>query len=474
MDNSKDFHRSLNLYDATMIVAGSMIGSGIFIVSADIARTVQNGWYLLICWVLGGILTMIAAVSYGELAGMYPNVGGQYVYLKKSYNPLVAFVYGWSVFTIIETGAIAAVAVAFAKFTSYFIPLFSEKNAWIEIGKFSISGAQFLGIGMISFLTFSNLRGVEQGKWIQTFFTSTKIIALLGVLLVGFLWGFDVNTFTKNLDWHLDGAIDSCRGTLGCDVVFIGAAMVGALFSSDAWYNVTFIAGEIKNPKRNIPLSLFFGTLLVSCIYILINVVYLGVLSFSEIQHAELDRVGVVAVQKLFSNGAALMAILIMISTFGCNNGLILSGARLYYSMAQDGLFFRKAGTLNTKGVPQFALIIQWIWASALCLSGSYGALLDYTVFGALVFYILTIAGIFILRKKEPNTERPYKAFGYPFIPLLYIVLASSIALILLCSKPENTIPGLLLILSGIPIYWWFKKQNPSNTHSLPDTENEA
>lgn len=460
---SNHFHRSLNLYDATMLVAGSMIGSGIFIVSSDIARTVGSSGYLMLVWILGGLMTMIAAISYGELAAMYPNVGGQYVYLKKAYGSMVAFLFGWSYFGVIESGVIAAVGVAFAKFTAVFFPFFSEKNYLLDWGNFHFSGAQLLGILMIIVLTFNNIQGLKNGKWIQTIFTSTKIIALIGIVLLGLFFTGDAaasQNFTNPFDGFTLDANGNIIPLVGYSLaIAIGTSMVGSLFSSDAWNNVTFIAGEIKEPQRNVPLSLFFGTLIVSALYILTNYTYLSVLSLEEIRTAEMDRVGVTAITKMVGeSGTYLMAALIMISTFGCNNGLILAGARLYFTMAKDKLFFEKAGTLNDKGVPQYALIAQCIWSCLLCLTGSYGALLDYTIFAALIFYIFTIAAIFILRKKEPDTPRPYKAFGYPVIPLLYMLGAFVIALILLVYKWDNTKWGLLIVCLGIPVYYLLRK----------------
>jgi basic amino acid/polyamine antiporter, APA family len=463
---AEDFKRSLNLYDATMMVAGSMIGSGIFITSSGIMSNIGSSGYLLLVWILGGLLTMIAAVSYGELAGMYPDVGGQYVYLKKSYNDLVAFLYGWSFFGVIESGAIAAVGVAFAKYVSVFIPFFSETNILLDLNIIEISAAQLLGVAMIILLTFNNLRGVESGKWIQTIFTSTKLIALLGLIIVGLFFGYNTDVIAANYAhpfdaMHFDKATNSWTSLAGFALLAaLSSSMVGSLFSSDAWNNVTFIAGEIKNPQRNIPLSLFFGTLIVTILYILTNIVYLNVMTLPEIQAAPMERVGALALEKIMGPiGSMIMAGLIIISTFGCNNGLILSGARLYYTMAKDKLFFEKAGTLNKAGVPQFSLIIQCIWACVLCMSGSYGALLTYTIFAALIFYVLTIAGIFILRKKEPDTPRPYKAWGYPVVPFLYIILAGGIAIMLLISEPQNSIPGLIFVLMGIPVYYFLKKK---------------
>jgi len=442
-----------------------MIGSGIFIVSADIARSVGSSGFLLLTWILSGVLTMIAALSYGELAGMMPRAGGQYVYLREAYNPLVGFLFGWTQFTVIQTGAIAAVAVAFAKFTAVFFPFFSPDNILFDLGFLTISAAQCLAIGSLVLLTLWHTRGVQGGKIVQTIFTSAKLLALGGLILLGFFMGFKGETWGQNWQNAWQPGVLSGEGQftalVGLSIVTaVGAAMVGSLFSSDAWNNVTFIAGEIKNPKRNIPLSLFFGTLIVSVIYILTNIVYLGVLPLSDIAFAPADRVGTAAAGAIFGASATyVMAGLIMVSTFGCNNGLTLSGARLCYAMAKDGLFLSRAGRLNEKSVPDWALYIQLAWASVLCLSGTYGALLDYTIFAALLFYVLTVAGIFRLRRIRPDAERPYRAFGYPVLPALYILMASGIALILLIYKSENTLPGLVIVLLGIPIYYFTKRK---------------
>ena len=465
------FKQSLNRFDATMVVAGSMIGSGIFIVSADMARTVGGGGWLLLAWVLAGILTMLAALSYGELAGMFPKAGGQYIYLREAFNPLVGFLYGWTMFAVIQTGTIAAVAVAFAKFTSYFIPFFGEKNVLLDLGDFHFKGSQLLGILMVIFLTWLNAQGIKTGKWVQSTFTTAKLLALFGLIVLGFLIGFNAETWAANTAdfWAAfstspEGSVTALAGT----AIFtaVGAAMVGSLFSSDAWNNVTFIASEVKNPRRNLPLALFFGTLAVSLLYILANIMYLGVLPLHGdpaatdviprgIAFAESDRVATAAAWMIFGgSAAAIMSGLIMVSTFGCNNGLILAGARLYYAMAKDGLFFKKAGELNRNAVPQFGLWAQCVWTCVLCLSGTYGDLLDYTIFAALLFYVLTIAGIFLLRKKMPDAERPYRAWGYPVAPVFYILVASAIALILLFFKSENTVPGLVIVLAGIPVYF--------------------
>lgn len=464
------FKRSLGLLDATMVVVGSMIGSGIFIVSADIVRNVGTANWTILAWILTGVLTLIAAISYGELSAMYPKAGGQYVYLREAYNPLIGFLYGWAFFAVIQTGTIAAVGVAFAKFAAYIFPVLSEKNYLIgsEASSFKISAAQLTSIILILFLTFINTKGVKSAKWIQTFFTAAKIIALFALLIFGFYqlnygvwkanwgdgWDFMKLAFEKNSDGTTLIKTEHITGISMFTV--LSAAMVGSIFSSDAWNNITFIAGEVKNPQRNIGLSLLLGTLTVTIIYILMNLMYLGVMPIHDIAQAPLDRVGVAASKIIFGDiGTYFIAILIMISTFGCNNGLILSGARVYYTMANDNLFFKKTGELNENAVPENGLWIQCIWACALCLTGKYGDLLDYVTFAVLIFYVLTIAGIFILRKRLPNAERPYKAFGYPILPAFYIVFASAICLALLYEKPMYTFPGLGIVLLGIPIYYF-------------------
>ncbi len=483
MDNNKGnktFRQSLGLFDSTMIVVGSMIGSGIFIVSADIARTVGSPFYLLLTWVITGIITIIAALSYGELAAMMPKAGGQYVYLKEAYNSMIGFLYGWTFFLVIQTGTIAAVAVAFAKFTGVLIPSLSEKNILLDIGGFHISAAQLFAIASLIFLTFTNYRGIRNGKVIQVFLTVTKIIVTLGLIIIGFIIATNSNFWSMNFSnmWHATTTLVDKNNTIISTnqisglalVAAIGVAMVGSVFSSDAWNNVTFIAGEIKQPKRNIPLSLFWGVLTVTVIYVLANIAYLLLLPLNGtpeagnvigrgIQFATSDRVGVAAAIRIFGDSAAIiMAALIMLSTFGCNNGLILAGARVYYAMAKDGLFFKKVGTINKFAVPGFALIIQCIWASVLCLSGKYGDLLDYVVFAVMIFYILTISGLFILRKKRPDAERPYKAFGYPILPAIYIIFAIAFCIDLLLCKPNYTWPGMIIVLLGIPVYFVMKK----------------
>ena len=472
--------KSLNLFDTTLLVAGSMIGSGIFIVSSDIARTVGSAGWLLVVWILSGVITLFAALSYGELAGMMPQAGGQFVYIKKAFGDLTAFVYGWTVFLVIQTGVIAAVAVAFAKFTGVFIPFFEEGNVLVQLLGLKITSAQLLAICIIALLTFINTRGIENGKAIQRIFTSAKLIALFALIIVGVYYGFHSDVFSNNMAHAWDakkmnimenGMMKGSTSLSGMALITaIGAAMLGSLFSSDAWNNVTFIAGEVENPKRNIPLGLFFGVCIVTLIYVLANVAYLCLLPLDGsvgsdsvigqgIMFAQKDRVGTAALFVVFGDVAKyLMAALIMVSTFGCNNGLILAGSRLFQSMAKDGLFFKNTAKLNKFNVPSNALILQGIWASVLCLSGSYGDLLDYCTFSSLIFYIITITGLFVLRKKMPDAERPYKAFGYPVIPALYIILTSLICIDLLVYKTFNCGMGLLIIALGVPVYFMFKR----------------
>ncbi len=483
------FKRSLRLVDGVLLVVGSMIGSGIFIVSADIVRNVGSAGWLIAVWVITGLMTMTAAISYGELSGMYPKAGGQYVYLKESYNKLIAFLYGWSFFAVIQTGTIAAVGVAFSKFAAYLIPALSEDNKLLQIQTgldtcgqptyFSVSSAQVVSIAIIALLTYSNTKGVKGGKWIQNIFTSAKLLSLFGLIIVGFIM-FKPEIWQANWTnaWMATKAslVDACNPAAGFSLSSISgtallggiaAAMVGSVFSSDAWNNVTFIAGEMKNPQRNIGLSLFFGTLIVTIIYVSANLVYLAVLPMDEIAHATKDRVAVSASTVIFGNlGTAIIAIMIMVSTFGCNNGLILAGSRVYYTMAQDGLFFKRAGTLNRHGVPQWALWAQWVVASILCLSGKYGDLLDMISFVVVIFYVLTIGGIFILRKRLPDAERPYKAFGYPLLPALYIILGISFCILLIWFKPQFTWPGLIVVLIGIPIYYWLQRRPGAHLNS--------
>jgi APA family basic amino acid/polyamine antiporter len=458
------FKPVLGLWDATMIVAGSMIGSGIFIVGADILRNVGGSGWLIAVWLITGFMTITAAVSYGELSGMFPKAGGQYVYLKEAYNPLIAFLYGWSFFAVIQTGTIAAVGVAFSKFTAYLIPSVSEDLVLIDLTFMTISPAQILSIVIIVLLTYINTRGVEGGKVIQTTFTVAKLLSLFGLIVFGLIMmKGDVWTANWTNAWDLhklnvDGSIETY--TTIAAIGAIAAAMVGSIFSSDAWNNVTFIAGEIKNPQRNIGLSLFLGTLIVTIIYVTANIMYTAVLPLQDIAYAEKDRVAVAASHAIFGNiGTYIIALMIMVSTFGCNNGLILSGARVYYTMAKDGLFFRQAGVLNKFAVPQQSLWVQCILASLWCLSGKYGDLLDMVSFVVVLFYMLTIIGIFILRQKRPDAPRPYKAFGYPVLPLIYIMMGITFCSLLIIYKPKFTWPGLIITLIGIPIYYFAVQQ---------------
>ena len=400
-----EMKRELGLLDSTMIVAGSMIGSGIFLVSSDIAKSVGSPFYILLIWLITGVITLIAALSYGELAGMMPKAGGQYVYLREAYNPMVGFLFGWTVFTVIQTGVIAAVAIAFATYASELIPWFSKTNILLKIGFFEFNATQFLAVVLIAFLTYVNLQGVKNAKVLQTVFTLAKILALIGLIVLGIYFGLNSEAFSQNMAnfWTPFVTTVQPNGTISTEMLggtvlwaAVGAAMVGSLFSSDSWNNITYTAGEIKNPQRNIPLSLFLGTLIVTILYILANVAYLMILPVAGapdgvgvfergIMFATENRVGTAAASMIFGTAAAtIMALLIMVSTFGCNNGMILSGARLYHTMAQDGVFFKKAGTLNSKGVPAFALYIQAGWASLLCLSGTFGQLLDYCTFSSL------------------------------------------------------------------------------------------
>jgi APA family basic amino acid/polyamine antiporter len=472
------FRKNLTLFDSTAIVIGSMIGSGIFIVSTDIARQVGSPGLLMVVWLLTGVMTIIAAVSYGELAAMMPNAGGQYVYLREAYGPLSGFLYGWTLFLVIQTGTIAAVGMAFAKFFGELIPWFSEERVWLDLGLVSFNTVHVLAIGSIVFLTLINTQGIRIGKYIQNLFTITKFGILIAFILIGLIVTTDNGAVRQNLAILWDG-----RQITGGDVISltgfavvaaVGVAMVGSLFSSDAWNNITFTAGEVINPRKNIPRSLFLGTLIVTILYLMANIVYMKALPLRGapdgatvlergMQFAQDKRLGTAAMHMIFDREAAwIMAVCIIISTFGCNNGLILSGARVYYAMARDGVFFRKVGRLNAKGVPATGLVTQGIWASLLCLSGTYSDLLNYVVFAVLIFYALTIFGIFILRKKRPETPRPYKAFGYPVIPALYILLALSLMPVLLIYAPDYTWPGLIIVLLGIPVYYlWTRGASP-------------
>ena len=458
------FKREIRLFDAIMIVAGTMIGSGIFIVSADISRTVGSPGYLLLVWLLSGFITLVGATSYAELAGMMPRAGGQYIYLREAYNPLVSFLYGWTLFGVIQTGTIAAVGVAFARYTGILIPWFSETNYLLDLGFFKFSTVQLLAIASIILLTWLNGRGVKNGKLIQNIFGSTKIIAILILIVLGIAIGVNADAIAANFShmWEArkvvveDGKIISTENITGAGIVVaIGLAMVGSLFSSDAWNNISFAGDEVVNPSRTLVRSLAIGTGLVTFIYMIVNIVYLLVLPIQQIQTSPFDRVAASAAHQIGGSAAVIaIAILIMISTFGCNNGCILSGARVYYAMARDKLFFQQLGTLNKNGVPAKALNLQCVWACLLCLVGAYSQLLGYVMLAVILFYILTIIGIFILRVKKPDAPRPYKAFGFPVLPIIYILLASAFCVILLVYMFKVTIWGLLIVALGIPVYY--------------------
>jgi APA family basic amino acid/polyamine antiporter len=481
---STGFIRGLGLLDSTMIVAGSMIGSGIFIVSGGISKQVGAPGWLLVVWIVTGLLTVMAALSYGELAAMMPKAGGQYVYLREAFSPLWGFLYGWTLFLVIQTGTIAAVGVGFARYLGVLFPTVGEDKYLIAPKAIStnyaisLSTAQLVGVLLIVLLTFMNTRGLNLGKLVQNTFTTAKLAALFGLIVLGLLIGARSGALSANFSnlWGVRGSLDDFGGGLTAATTFglfvgICVAQTGSLFSADAWNNITFTAGEVKDPKRNIPLSLAFGTMIVIALYLLANVAYLATLPFEKIQGA--DRVATDTVNVIFAGrGALVMAVAIMISTFGCNNGLILAGARAYYAMARDGLFFKSSGQLNSKHVPAWGLVIQGIWAALLVLPRTikhdavghvtgygnlYGNLLDYVISAALIFYILTIAGIFRLRQTRPDAERPYKAFGYPLVPILYIIGASVILIVLFLYQTATTWPGLVIVITGIPVYFIWK-----------------
>ncbi len=446
--------KGLGLLDATTIVMGSMIGSGVFIVAADIARQVRSPGLMMTIWVATAVLTLIAALSYGELAAMMPQAGGQYVYLREAFGPLSGFLYGWTLFLVIQTGTLAAVAVAFAKFTGVFFPVIAADRYLLRLGPLEGSTQQSLAIGVRVLLTWVNTRGVRTGAVVQNVFTVAKTGALLGLVGFGILAARGVTAaesnfsdFWQNADWSLS------------TIHLVGVAMVGALFASDAWNNVTFIAAEVRKPRRNVPLALALGVGLVSLLYIASNFVYLRLLPLAAIQHAPEDRVATAAAAVIFGPIAVqVMAAAIMISTFGCINGMALSGARVYYAMARDGLFFKPAARLDpVHHAPVVSLVVQCIWACLLTLSGTYSDLLDYIIFAVLVFYMLTIGGIFVLRRRRPDIERPVRAFGYPVLPALYIAVAGLIEVLLLLYKPRYTWPGLIIVLAGVPVYYIWK-----------------
>ncbi len=478
-DTSKPvFRKSLDLVDSTAIVVGSMIGSGIFIVSADMSRTLGSPGWLLIAWVITGFLTIMGALSFGELACMMPKAGGTYVYLREAYNPLVGFLYGWTLFLVIQTGTIAAVAMAFGKFFGVIIPWINESNILLSLGPVKISSVHLVAVGSVVILTWINSRGIKTGKNVQNSFTLTKVMILVLLLLAGFFLAGSEGFKTGSEYFWQPASLDKATGAITplsgwMIIAALGMAMVGSLFTCDAWTNVTFASGEIINPRRTLPKSLFWGTLITWLLFFLANIVYIKVMPLRGMPDgadvmergmafAVNDRLGTAAISTtiLGSYAALIMAIFIVISTFGCNNGLILSGARVYYAMAEDRLFFKGVGKLNNRAVPGGGLWVQCLWASLLCLSGSYSQLLDYVVFAVLIFYVLTIAAVFVLRFKRPDAERPYKAFGYPVIPALYILVATAIMIILLLFKPQFTWPGLIIVVLGIPVYYIWSRIN--------------
>ncbi|HXR32707.1 MAG TPA: amino acid permease [Verrucomicrobiae bacterium] len=487
------FVRAIGLFDGTMIVVGSMIGSGIFIVAAEISRLTGSAGGLLLTWILTGLLTIAAALSYGELAALFPHAGGQYIYLREAYSPLWGFLYGWTLFLVIQTGTIAAVAIGFARYLGVIFPAISPQT-WvirpINLGSsfaVSLSVQQLVAALMIVFLTFLNTRGVKLGKWIQNVFTSAKMLSLLGLIVLCVFVARNAGAIANNFShvWAIRGSqpiepganflrslvptVTAASGWYGL-LLALAVAQVGSLFSADAWNNIGFTAAEVKNPKRDVALSMAIGTVIVMTLYLLANLAYLCALPLEQIQTARDDRVATAALSAIFgAKGAWMMAIAIIVSTFGCNNGLILAGSRVAYAMAKDGLFFRATGKLNDKGVPGTALAFQGIWVVILILlrtrkpDGSYGNLysnlLDYVVFAALLFYALTIGGIFLLRWKRPDVERPYKAFGYPVLPLLYIVAATGIMVVLLLYQTQTAGLGMAIVLLGVPVYWLWSRQ---------------
>ena len=458
------FVKGLGLVSATTLVMGSMIGSGIFITSADIARQVKSPGLLILCWLIGAALATIAALSYGELAAAMPHAGGQYVYLREAFGRLWGFLYGWTLFTVIQTGTIAAVAVAFAKYTGVLLPSISASNYLLGSGKIGFTTQQLVAAAVVIVLTAVNTRGIRTGAIVQNVFTFTKVASLLALIGLGFLLGrnpqaiaANFHDFWRNASWSW------------ATIVIVGSAMVGPLFSADAWNNVTFTAGEVRDPKRNLPLSLGFGVGMVSILYVACNFVYISVLSLPQIQTAPEDRVATAVVSVMFGPVATrLMAIAIMISTFGCCNGMIMAGARVYFTMARDNLFFRRAGTLDpVHHTPVFALMLQCVWTILLTLSGQYSDLLDYVIFAVLLFYILTIGGIFQLRRTRPDMPRPYRAVGYPVLPALYMLAAGLIEILLLVNKPAFTVRGLILVLLGVPVYFLWRRpaENAENEY---------
>src|SRR6516162_5621357 len=462
---SAELYKGLGLFDATTIVMGSMIGSGIFIVAAEIGREVKAPGPLLLTWVISGLMTVLAAVTYGELAAMMPRAGGQYVYLREAFGPLFGFLYGWTLFLVIQTGTIAAVAVAFGKFLGVFFPWISAQNLLIDLGNvnlfghstaLTVSSQQLIAILVLLFLAVINIFGLRTGAWVQNIFTTLKVGALLGVIGFGFWWGDTHGVAHSQNSWQ-GARVDMATLTI------VSVALVGPLFSSDAWNNVTFTGEEVTNPKRNLPIALFVGTLTICALYLACNWSFLRILPFEGVQHAAEDRVATAALQVIFGpKGASLMAAAIVISTFGCINGLTLAGARVYYAMARHGLFFSSVGRVNPRyHTPALSLIVQALWAALLTLSGTYNELLEYVVFAVVLFYILTIAGVLWLRHTRPEAPRPYRAWGYPVVPVLYILFATFVEWALLTHKAFRSIAGLCLVGLGIPVYYLWRGAGP-------------
>lgn len=459
--------KKLKLWDATMLVMGSMIGSGIFIVSADMMRNLGSGYWMIVVWIITGIMTVAAAISYGELSALFPKAGGQYTYLTEIFGKKMGFLYGWGLFTVIQTGTIAAVAMAFGKFTAYLVPSLNDAAPIFQSGEFQITWIQILAIAIILLLTYINTRGVESGKILQNVFTGSKILALLGLIAAGFIFvdfshlaeNFSLGTDAfNNIDKDATGNFlktgwESIDGmTLMGGIV---AAMVGSVFSSVAWESVTFVSGEIENPKKNVVKAMILGTSAVMLLYIAVNFVYLNAIDRDSIAFAANDRVAVAASQNIFgSAGTVIIAVLVMVSTFGCNNGLILAGARVFQTMAKDGLFFKSAIDNNKNDVPSNALWMQGVWASVLCLSGQYGNLLDMISFVIVLFYMITVFGVIYLRFKQPNLQRPYKTWLYPVTPIIYLVIGTVFCVLLLIYKQQYTWPGFLIVLLGLPVYY--------------------
>ena len=482
MAGEHKFRRKIKLMDATAIVIGSMIGSGVFIVSSDMARGLGSPGWLLVVWLIGGLLTVFASVSYGELASLIPDAGGQYVYLREIYNPLIGFLFGWALFMVIQAGSIAAVSMAFGKFLGVISPWFAESHVLFNLGFVKFSTVHVAAISSVIFLTWINTRGIVAGKLVQNLFSVSKVGILLFLIIAGVFFARNIDAIHTNWQhfWEASKATEGGLVSLhGWSLVAaIGTSMVGALFALDGWNNITFTAGETRNPKRTIPLSLIYGSLTVAILYFFTNIVYLMALplhgtpdgaTFLErgISFATDDRIGTASMEGIFGGYAALvMAFFVVISTFGCNNGMVLSGARVYYAMAKDNLFFKNTGKLNKNGVPANALIYQCVWTVLLCLSGTYGNLLDYVVATVLIFYILSIVGVFIMRKRYPNLKRKYKAFGYPVVPAIYIVSTLIITVMLLIYKPSYTWPGLVIVLSGVPVYYIWKRVNRKNAEN--------